>query len=233
MDDAKGATAAAPPAMPLAGRWDSAMLVPVAELNELMLQILRAAAAAPAVPTAGGTACAPPRLVTGLRERWCALNGSAQPRLARCPYLLLDAGFASRERWDRLAMQRGVMDGGAVRGCFAGPSGVALVRRTLVFAWHLARSNRLSARVLLGMSAECAERIADSALKDLEALAELSPPWVAPRWEQQPAVWRQMIRAALDGRPVALRRVQLRGLQLLAAGERGSDRAAEAVRSGL
>jgi len=191
-------------------RWDSTMLVPVAEINGFMLEILRATA------TADGHSS--PRLVSGLRELWCELNAPAQQRLASCPYLLLDAGFSCRERWERLAPERGVMDGGGARGYFASPRGVALVRRTLVFAWHLARSNRLTARVLLGMSAECAERIAASALRDLEALAELAPAWVAPRWEQQPAIWRQMIRAALDGRDAHFRQVQLRGVQLLAAG---------------
>jgi hypothetical protein len=68
------------------------------------------------------------------------------------------------------------------------------------------------------MSAECAERIAASALRDLEALAELAPAWVVPRWEQQPAIWRQMMRAALDGQDAHLKQVQLRGVQLLAGG---------------
>ena len=194
----------------VAGHWDGTMLVPVAEINGFMLEILRATAAVP------GDASS--RLVSAMRELWCGLHTGAQQRLAQCPYLLLDAGFACRERWERVALERGVMDGGGPRGYFASPQGVALVRRTLVFAWHLARSNRLTARVVLGMSAECAERIAASTLKDLEALAELSPAWVAPRWAQQPAIWRQLIQAALEGQDVQLKQVQLRGLQLLAAG---------------
>jgi hypothetical protein len=193
----------------VAGHWDGTMLVPVAEINGFMLEILRAAAAAADESS--------PRLVSGLRALWCGLDKAAQQRLAQCPYLLLDAGFACRERWQRLSVDRGVMDGGCTRGYFASPQGVTLVRRTLVFAWHLARSNRLTARVVLGLNAECAERIAGSALKDLEALAELSPAWVAPRWEQQPGIWRQMIQAALAGEHLQLRQVQLRGLQLLAA----------------
>src|SRR5579863_7021799 len=87
----------------VAGQWDGAMLVPVAEINGFMLQILRAAATVP-----GDTS---PRLVTGMRELWCDLHADAQQRLAQCPYLLLDAGFACRERWERLALDRGVMDG--------------------------------------------------------------------------------------------------------------------------
>jgi hypothetical protein len=189
-------------------RWDAALLHPIAELNEQLLEILRAAASSP-------EECS--RLVSTQRGLWRALDDTARQRLARCPYLLLDAGFACRERWDPLALPSGVMDGCMPRGYFASPAGIALVRRTLVFGWHLARSNRLTARVLLGMHADCAERIAQSPLRDLEALAELSPAWVTPRWEAQPLIWRQLLEAALSGRDGVLRQVQLRGLQLLAA----------------
>jgi hypothetical protein len=175
-----------------------------------MLEILRAAGSE--------TPRTPPRLVSGLHALWLGLDAAAQLRLARCPYLLLDAGFAAPQRWAGLGFESGVMDGAGQRGYFAGTAGVALVRRTLIFAWHLARSNRASARLLLGMSGECAERIAASALKDLEALAELCPAWIAPRWEAQPAVWRQLLQAAIDGREAVLWQVQLRGVQLLAAG---------------
>jgi hypothetical protein len=193
---------------PSPGHWHSGLSSPVAEINELMLEILRAAAHSQRER---------PRLIAELAELWRDLDTSAQRRLARCPYVLLDAGFAAPERWERLMFERGVMEGGTARGYFSSSAGVALVRRTLVFAWHLARSNRLTARVVLGMSAACAERIAEVALKDLELLAELCPDWIAPRWEGQPAIWRQMIRAALDDHETALRRVQSRGLQLMAA----------------
>jgi hypothetical protein len=118
----------------------------------------------------------------------------------------------------------GVMEARLRCGYFSGANGVALVRRTLVLAWHLARSNRVTARVMLGMSALSAERIAASRLADLEGLAELAPAWIVPRWEQQPNVWRQFIRAACRGQPLLLRQAQLRGLQLLArsADTRGS-----------
>jgi uncharacterized protein YjeT (DUF2065 family) len=40
---------------------------------------------------------------------------------------------------------------------------------------------------------------------------------MTPRWEAQPLIWRQMIQAAIGGSDAALRRVRLRGLQLMAA----------------
>ena len=191
-----------------AARWDEGMLIPVTEINELMLGTLRTLAV--------GQGPGLPRLVSELRPLWHMIDDAALQRLARCPYLLLDAGFAAPEHWERRALEGSVHDGAMPRGYFASTAGIALVRHALVLARHLARSHRLTARVLLGLGPECAERIASRSLKDLEALAELCPPWIAPRWEAQPTVWRQMLQAALEG-PEALRRVQTRGLQLMAA----------------
>jgi hypothetical protein len=70
--------------------------------------------------------------------------------------------------------------------------------------------------VILGMSTLSAERIGACRLADLEALAELGPGWIVPRWEQQPNVWRQLIAAGCRGHAPLLRQAQLRGLQLLA-----------------
>jgi hypothetical protein len=184
----------------------------VAALNEQMLELLCARAR---MSEAGAL----PRLLSGQRELWGGFGSEAQRRLALCPYLLLDAGFAAPQCWDLVPPDRpGVMDGEGPGGYFASRGGVALVRRTFVLAWHLARSNPLAARILLGMSPECVARIAACPLAQLEALAECSPLWVVPRWELQPNVWRQMIQAARAEGLAALLAVQLRGLQLLAAG---------------
>jgi hypothetical protein len=77
-------------------RWDEGMLTPVAELNELLLEILRTLATDPRP--------ALPRLVAELRPLWRGADDAALQRLARCPYLLLDAGFAAPERWERPAL---------------------------------------------------------------------------------------------------------------------------------
>jgi hypothetical protein len=196
---------------PLSGAWDSALLGPVAEINEQMLECLRVMAA----DSKTASSCAAPKLVSVLREHWCRLDQKAQARLSACPYLLLDAGFAQPGRWGRMA-PASVMDAAARGGYFGNHTGITLIRRALLLAWHLARANRVMAGVILGMSASSAERIARSRLRDLDALAELAPGWIAPRWEQQPIVWQQLIAAACCDQPISLRQAQLRGLQLLA-----------------
>jgi hypothetical protein len=198
-----------PPSVP-SGSWDDALLAPVAEVNDQMLEVLKSMAGAPALAQPHT-----PRLVNLLRESWRRLDAKAQRRLSACPYLLLDADFAQTARWQRL-LSAGVMDAPARGGYFNGPSGVSLIRRMLLLAWHLSRSNRLMAAVTLGLTPAVAERIASTRLRDLEAIAELSPAWIVPRWEQQTVVWEQLLAAACSTHPLALRQAQLRGLQLLA-----------------
>jgi hypothetical protein len=198
------------------GSWDDALLAPIAELNEQTIDLLKSMADDCGEPRSALERRVTPRLVQLLREDWLRLDARAQRRLSACPYLLLDAQFAYADCWDRM-LSGGVMDA-PLRGAgyFEGRMGVALIRRTLVLAWHVARSNRLMASVTLGLNPVVAERIAASRLKDLEAIAELCPGWIVPRWEQQPMIWRQLMTAARSEQPLSLRHAQLRGLQLLA-----------------
>jgi hypothetical protein len=101
---------------------------------------------------------------------------------------------------------------------FTGSGAGDFVRRVLVLGWHLARANRQLARVVLGMSPTCADRIALLRLQDLDWLALHRPGWVRPRWERQPRVWRHLLLAAQDPDALRLTQVSLRGLQLMAAG---------------
>jgi hypothetical protein len=198
--------------LPQVGSWDSALLAPVAEINEQMLEMLRSMAAEPRLAPES----AAPRLVSTLREHWRRLDIRAQRRLSACPYVLLDADFSQAARWHR-RLSDGVMDAPACGGYFDGRNGIALMRRLLLLAWHLARCNRLMASLTLGLTSAVAERIAAARLTDLEGIAELAPAWIVPRWEQQPMVWQQLITAAHREQPLPLRLAQLRGLQLLAA----------------
>ncbi|HEY7928726.1 MAG TPA: hypothetical protein VID71_01860 [Steroidobacteraceae bacterium] len=199
--------------------WDQALLAPIVEINERLLERLHVeACTARAAQRREGAAGAASELVQALLPEWCELDAAAQRRLAQCPYLLLDAGFAEPARW-QMAAALGVQEAASPRGAPSvradDPAWVALRRRTLLLGWHLARSQPLAARVLLGMSPASAECIAARRLTDLEELAE-GAGRMAPRWEQQPQIWRQLLRAS-HAAAEELRWAQLRGLQLLAA----------------
>ena len=182
------------------GSWDAAVLEPMAELNAEVLDVL-----------AGATA--------GLQWQWRALGEAARLRLARCPFLLVDAGFTRLELWGNLPGM-GVHEALPVAALLAqrGALATPLLRRVLLFAWHLARANRLAARIALGMSAPCADIVAACRFSDLESLAERRPAWIRPRWDNRPEIWQAWLAAAAQESPRGLESLQLWGLQMLAAG---------------
>jgi len=194
----------------LAGVWDAAALRPVREINEELIDRLCLAAAGP------GAGEDPASLLAVVRAEFLNAPAAARRRAASCPYLLLDAGFGEPERWPSPAGVRETAPPLA-RGPAAIDCGVELARRALLLGWHLARSNRLAARVALGMSVACAQRIGAMRLGELEALAEADPGRVRLRWEGHVGLWRDLLRAALAGQPATLAGLQMRGLQLLAA----------------
>jgi hypothetical protein len=188
--------------------WDASLLAPMAELNAEILEAMFGAAAR----TRG--ACGAPNL----QWRWRALGEPARLRLAHCPYLLLDAGFAVPEYWASLP-RAGVHESGPALPSSEGrpPFAAPLIRRALHFAWHLARCNAPGARIALGMSAACVTAVARYRLIDLEALAEQRPAWIRPRWPDLPELWQAWLETAALESPRSLERLQLWGLQSLAA----------------
>jgi hypothetical protein len=199
----------------LAGSWDATLLGHLAEINLRFLELVARAAK-------GSAATLRTPVVSLLRSEWRQLTPQRLAQLAECPYLLLDVGFATPACWSGLAPAAVHEDAAPGGYRFAEAIGADLIRRVLVFAWHLARANPLAARVILGMSDECTALIAARRLPELERVAEARPEWIRPRWEDKPEVWRQLLLAASTGQQLRLRQFQLRGLQLLARGLAGN-----------
>lgn len=195
-----------PLSLPQSGGWDAGLLEPLAELNEWMLACLRerAMSATPERP--------PPPLLEELRADWERLEPVTLGAIAACPYLLLELDWAGQDA-DAIEDRP---EPHATSAYFQGPSGTALLRRALVFGWHVARANALAARLLLGLPPLAIERLAATRLQTLDLLAERGIDRAAPRWAGQPSIWRQLLGAGRAG-PGPLRAAQLRGLQLLAA----------------
>lgn len=172
---------------------------PLAELNAEIVEVL-----------AGGSA--------GLQWPWRALGEPARVRLARCPFLLADAGFADPRLWAGLP-GAGVHEAQPPANAEGQRSALPtpLLRRVLVYAWHLARVRPLSARMTLGMCERCLAVVAGCRLADLEALAERRPAWVRARWAERPELWRSWLSAASRESPLQLELLQLWGLQMIAS----------------
>jgi hypothetical protein len=183
----------------------------VAELNDQCLELLMEEAKI--CEMASGHP-----LVADLRELWLAMDAEARRRASYCPYLLVDSGFVHVHRW---AWVRGheVRDQERVAQpkFFHSQKAIAVGRLVLTYAWHLARSKNTAARLLLGMSGQCAEHIAACTLNQIYELAENHPEWLQPRWPGHLRVWRELLTTAISGESQALEQVRTRGLQLLAA----------------
>jgi hypothetical protein len=97
-------------------------------------------------------------------------------------------------------------------------------RQILTYAWHLARSQGSAARLLLGMSGQCAELIAACTLRQVTEIAANHPDWLQPRWPGHVRVWRELLTTAISGETAALEKARMRGLQLLAAEARSGTK---------
>ncbi|MGH8150875.1 MAG: hypothetical protein ACRETB_13005 [Steroidobacteraceae bacterium] len=194
----------------------------LAELNEQCLELICEQAAASA-PRSG------PGLLAELEALWGALDMASRRRAARCPFLLVDAGFGragcrpwrdARGTGAPIPRALGVRDRdwpAAPRAFFTVPRTVPVARLLLAYAWHLARSERVAAQLFLGMSARCADRVAGCTLRQVIQIAESEPQLLEPRWPDRHEVWRELLAAAIGTETAALERFRIRGFQLLAA----------------
>jgi hypothetical protein len=84
-------------------------------------------------------------------------------------------------------------------------------------AWHSIRAHRHAA-CLLGMPSSVADVIVSLSITDIDRIAERCYPYARPRWEDRPAVWRQLLLSAERTDPRAMREACLRGIQLVTGG---------------
>jgi hypothetical protein len=182
----------------------STSLDPIYDLNRRMLALL-----AEPSPEAGpdgdfhmGTA-----IGYVLRD----VDASIREQLAQCPFLLLDASFTDATKW---------MPSHAQERAEASPlrsesreRALALAQATCVLSWHLLRTDRVAATLVLGVSRECAAVITQCGLTDLQEIAcrFVQQRLFKPRWHDRPEVWRRLIRLAqtTPQTPVAIHGLQL------------------------
>jgi hypothetical protein len=193
---------------PTTGWLRAGTLESLVELNELCLGLIAEQAAAH-----GATGSA---LLRQVGELWCELDAPARRRAAACPYLLLDAGFADTARWRAAAAPRVGDTAGGYAAFFTVPAAAELAQLVFTYAWHLARSQTAAARLLLGMPPGSALVIGRCTLRQIHRLAAGHADWLKPRWPARVVVWRGLLLAAAAGDSLALERIRLRGLTLLA-----------------
>lgn len=181
---------------------------PLQELNERCITMLVLAARAERAPTFP--------LVIQLRELLHGVTPETRARAAQTAFLLVDMEFANVPWWQTLQThQARAASLPPWRGGFPRAGAIPLTRATLTLAWHVLRANE-EARCLLGTVPAVAEVIAGLSLSEIDRIAERRFRHVRPRWEDRPAVWRQLFQSAQTPDIRRAREFSLRGLQLIA-----------------
>ena len=157
-------------------------------------------------------------------EQVALLSAAQRAAAADCPYALFDLRFQDEAHWRaRLSLldNRRVADEPA---SVAKPVDsvhedvTSFAQLALFYAWHVAAGRGLAAQLLLGMGTETAAAFGRITVNDLPGLAASEAAHLAPRWGDCSAYWSALTGAATRTDRTALRRVQLYGLQLAAAG---------------
>jgi hypothetical protein len=143
------------------------------------------------------------------------LSVAQREAAACCPYALFDLRFQDDGYW-RLRLQStgawGVADESMVDD-----DTVTFVRLALFYAWHVASTAGIAAQLLLGMNGNTASAFRRITVNQLPALVVTESANLSARWSDCAAYWSALTAAASRADAVALRRVQLYGLQLAAA----------------
>jgi hypothetical protein len=147
------------------------------------------------------------------------LTGAQKAAAANCPYALFDMRFQDEAYWRTrlpVEVQRSVSDAPPVDA-----NTLHFVELALFFAWHLATTTRFAAQLLLGMHDGTVSVFRSVTLDCLPTLAVAESVNLTARWNDCAAFWSALIGAASQPHSSNLRRIQLYGLQLAAAGRLG------------
>jgi hypothetical protein len=143
-------------------------------------------------------------------------DGGALQRAARVPYTLYSLGFEDLKFWqgacnasDELSLRYCSSSSAWVQGPF--------YEVALLFAWHVASSSRLAARVLFAMPDALVALFAKTSPSQVRRIAIDYPGLLMPRWPTNPGFWPELIRFAQEDDRGRMNNVKLLGTQLIAA----------------
>ena len=171
----------------------TAVRAPLVDINEAFLELLIGAAKSKA-----GLAI---DFIAEMGDALRALTRSEVGHLARTPFLLLDMEFQNDLWWNGASLSAaGVSTAEKMwLSPFPRASATKLVRSALMLAWHLARSERQSCLVAMGMSPSVTATIALMQPQQIDKIAERHAGRLRLRWEDRPYVWRELLSTASGG----------------------------------
>ena len=197
---------------PLPPRWKGASsLTLVHEFNERCLAALTGFAKGPGP-------CDIP-VIAQCRALWSQLDALSIQRAAQLPFVILNVRFTDGPWWRTGA---GPAPDARVTPMAAGawPAAIAepLLQELLIFAWHTVKWDARVARLLLGMSPQVAETLAELSPQRLTELGQEATGELRLRRQEDHGFWEPLLVAALKNSRQALSDAHLHA-KLLFCGE--------------
>lgn len=156
-------------------------------------------------------------LVRELRTPLQSLTAEMRRRIARVPLLLIDIQFCNEDWWHSVtASPPRRFQSPAWKGTFPPRLAASIGRASLTFIRQSLRVDAPATMALCGLTSTVAGILTSVKLTQLERVAEYHCTCVRPRWEDRPAVWRQLVVCASAEERHRLREFCLHALQLQA-----------------
>lgn len=154
------------------------------------------------------------------------LSAAARASLAALPYTLYSLGFEDEKLWRSLAEPAALAVSLSMCERYAQPhSGSlqgSLCEVALLYAWHVATSSPLAARLIYAMPESVAQRLTAAPTWYVKRLAVHHALLLMPRWPTNPGFWPDLVRFAAAGDNQRLATAKVLGSQLIAAELQGS-----------
>jgi hypothetical protein len=154
------------------------------------------------------------------------LSPPARSSLAALPCTLYSLGFEDERLWRSFTEPAALSASLSMRERYAQPHGASLQASlcevALLYAWHVATSNPLAARLIYAMPEPVARRLTAAPPWYVRRLAVHHASLLMPRWPTNPGFWPDLVRFAAEGDQPRLATAKVLGSQLIAAELQGS-----------
>ena len=137
-----------------------------------------------------------PDILCTHQRLWMALESDARKRASQCPFILADLQFGNSDWWKEARSGQRSGRGELGGGIFPWIISMEIARDVLTIAWHTAREDICLGTLLIGMSVEVGEIVANFNLHELWQFADRHHDCVRPRHENQHAFWGRLLSAA-------------------------------------
>jgi len=155
-----------------------------------------------------------------------SLAPPARIALATLPYTLYSLGFEDEKLWRSLAEPAAVAASLSMSERYVQPHvaslQASLCEVALLYAWHVATSSPLAARLIYAMPESVTQRLTAAPPWYVRRLAVHHESLLMPRWPTNPGFWPDLVRFAAAGDLQRLATAKVLGSQLIAAELQGS-----------